>query len=282
MNFSKIRSYAKLNLTLNVIGKSSSDLHRVESLITFVKLHDLIYLRPIKLNRHRINFKGKFAKGISRKNTISKLLQILDKKNFLNNQKFEIKVVKNIPQRSGMGGGSMNAASLINYFLKKKIIKLDKKKLINITKLIGSDVILGINPKNTILSSNGKLAKLKKKFNFYVLIVKPNFDCSTKIIYSKLVNYSKAKYNKPKKSLLSTNNIINSTNELENVVIKKYPKLKNLKLFLSKLPNIIFERMTGSGSSVVAYFYSKKTADIGAKKFRKKYKNYWYITSKTI
>ena len=87
------------------------------------------------------------------------------KKNFLNNQKFEIKVVKNIPQKSGMGGGSMNAASLINYFLEKKIIKLNKKKLINITKLIGSDVILGINPKNTILSSNGKLTKLKKKLN---------------------------------------------------------------------------------------------------------------------
>ena len=100
MNFSKIRSYAKLNLALNVIGKSSSGLHRVQSLITFVKLYDLIYLRPIKLNRHRINFKGKFAKGISKKNTISKLLQILDKKNFLNNQKFEIKVIKNIPQKS--------------------------------------------------------------------------------------------------------------------------------------------------------------------------------------
>ena len=189
MNFSKIRSYAKLNLALHVIGKSSSDLHRVESLITFVKLYDLIYLRPIKLNSQSIKFKGKFSKGISIKNTISKLLQILDKKNFLNNQKFEIKVVKNIPQRSGMGGGSMNAASLINYFLEKKIIKLDKKKLINITKLIGSDVILGINPKNTILSSNGKLTKLKKKLNFYVLIVKPNFSCSTKIIYSKFKTY---------------------------------------------------------------------------------------------
>ena len=126
------------------------------------------------------------------------------------------------------------------------------------------------------------MTKLKKKLNFYVLIVKPNFSCSTKIVYSKLANYSKAKYNKPKKSLLSINSIINSTNELENVVIKKYPKLKNLKLFLSKLPNIIFERMTGSGSSVVAYFYSNKAADIGAKKFRKKYKNYLYITSKTI
>ena len=57
----------------------------------------------------------------------------------------------------------MNAASLINYFYNKKIIKLNKKRLINLAHLIGSDVILGINPKNTVLSSNGKLTKFKKK-----------------------------------------------------------------------------------------------------------------------
>jgi 4-diphosphocytidyl-2C-methyl-D-erythritol kinase len=34
----------------------------------------------------------------------------------------EIKIIKKIPQKSGMGGGSMNAASLISYFLQTKII----------------------------------------------------------------------------------------------------------------------------------------------------------------
>ena len=56
----------------------------------------------------------------------------------------------------------MNAASLINYFIKKKIFKLDKKELINLANLVGSDVILGVNIKNTVLSSNGKLTKFKK------------------------------------------------------------------------------------------------------------------------
>ena len=55
------------------------------------------------------------------------MLKILDNKKFLNNQKFEIKVIKNIPQKAGMGGGSMNAASLLNFFIEKKIIKLKKK-----------------------------------------------------------------------------------------------------------------------------------------------------------
>ena len=282
MKFAKIKSYAKVNLSLNIIGKLRSKLHKIESLVTFVNLHDLIYLRPIHLNRHKVYFEGKFSKGISNKNTVSKLLQMLDKKKLLNNQKFEIKIKKNIPQKSGMGGGSMNAASLINYFYNKKIIKLNKKRLINLANLIGSDVMLGINPKNTVLSSSGKLTKFKKKLGFYVLIVRPNFGCSTRLIYSKVKYYSQPKYNNSKQSLLSKNNIINSSNTLEKIAFKKYPKLMRLKLFLLKLSNIIFVRMTGSGSSILAYFYSKKSADIARKEFKKKFNNYWCITSKTI
>ena len=103
MRFLKIKSYAKVNLSLNIVGKLKSKKHKIESLVTFVNLYDLIYLRPIRLNRHKVYFRGKFAKGINNKNTISTLLQILDKKKLLNNQKFEIKVKKNIPQQSGMG-----------------------------------------------------------------------------------------------------------------------------------------------------------------------------------
>ena len=282
MKFTKIKSYAKVNLSLNVTGKLRSKKHKIESLVTFVNLYDLIYLRPTRLSRHKIYFSGRFGKRISNKNTVSKLLQILDKKKLLNNQKFEIKIKKNIPQQSGMGGGSMNAAYLINYFYNKKIIKLNKKRLINLANLIGSDVMLGINPKNTILSSSGKLTKFKKKLGLHVLIVKPNFGCSTKLIYSKVRYYSKAKYNNPKQLLLSKKNIINSSNALEKIAFKQYPKLIRIKLFLLKLSKVKFVRMSGSGSSILAYFYSKKAAEIARKEFRKKFNNYWCITSKTI
>ena len=282
MRFFKIKSHAKINFSLNVISKLSSKLHKIESLVSFVSLHDVVYLRLINSDNHKVEFKGKYAKGIGRKNTVIKLLQILDKKKLLNQKKFEIKIIKNIPQKSGLGGGSMNAASIINFFLKKKIINLNKKKLIKFTKLIGSDVILGIDPKNTILSSNGKLTKYNKKIGFNALIVKPSFGCSTKLIYSKIRFFSKPKYNNPKKSLLIKNNIVNSSNDLEKIAFHKYSKLKSLKLFLLKLPNIVFARMTGSGSSIVAYFQSKKATVIASRVFKRKFKNYWCIVSKTI
>ena len=282
MKFFKIKSYAKINLSLNIIKKLPSKLYQIESLVSFINLYDLIYLRSISSNNHKIYFNGQFAKGISKKNTVSKLLQILDKKKLLNNKKFEIKIIKNIPQQSGMGGGSMNAASLISFFLNKKLIKMNNKRLINLTNLIGSDVILGINRKNTVLSSNGKLTKFKKKLGYHVLIVKPDFGCSTKLIYSKVRSYSKPQYKNPKQSLLNRDSVINSSNALEKIVLQKYPKLMKPKLFLSKLPNIIFLRMTGSGSSIVAYFQTKKASVIALKLFKKKFKNYWCITSKTV
>jgi len=278
----KLKSYAKVNLSLNVVGKFKSKKHKIESIVSFLDFYDLIYLKLTSSNKHKVYFTGKFARGISRKNTISKLLHILDQKKLLNNQKFEIKINKNIPQKSGMGGGSMNAGSLINYFYNNKIIKLNKKRLINLANSIGSDVILGINPKNTILSSSGKLTKFKKKLGLHVLIAKPNFGCSTKFIYSKVRCYSKAKYNNPKQLLLSKKNIVNSSNALEKIAFREYPKLMRIKLFLLKLSKVKFVRMSGSGSSILAYFYSKKATENARKKFKKEFNNYWCITSKTI
>ena len=158
----KIKSYAKINLALNIVGKSSK-LHKIESIVSFIELHDLIYLEFINTKNHKVSFHGKFSKGIEKKNTITTLLRLLDKKKLLNNAKLKIRIIKNIPQEAGMGGGSMNAASLINFLIFKRIIKLKKNALINLTKLVGSDVILGIDPKNSILSSNGLIKKYKKK-----------------------------------------------------------------------------------------------------------------------
>ena len=179
MNTFKIKSYAKINLALNVTGKKNK-LHKIESIISFIDLHDLTYLKQINKKNHKVIFKGKYSKNINMLNTVTILLKLLDKKNFLNNKKFEIKIIKHIPQEAGLGGGSMNAASLISFFINKKILRFKKDELIKLTDKIGSDVILGIKPNNTILSSSGKLKKFVKKIKFHTLVIKPFFGCSTK------------------------------------------------------------------------------------------------------
>ena len=281
MNYFTIKSYAKINLALNVIGKKTK-LHKIESLISFIELHDLINLKKIKKNNHKVIFKGKFSKNIGKINTVTNLLKLLDERDLLNNQKFDIRVVKNIPQKAGMGGGSMNAASLLNFFIEKKIIKIKKDELKKISNEIGSDVILGVKPSSAILLSNGDIKKYKDKIKFHILVTKPNFGCSTKYIYSKVNSFSKPQFNPPKQKLFEVKYLKILDNDLEKVALNKYPELKRIKSYLCGLPNALFVRMSGSGSSIVAYFHSKKACKKAYSQYKRKFNSHWCIESKTI
>ena len=280
MNFSKIKSNAKINLALNITGKSNG-LHEIESLIAFIDLHDVILLKKIKSKKHHIIFRGKFSKNINSNNTISKLLRILEKKKILK-QKFYIKITKNIPQKAGLGGGSMNAARILKYLIEKKIIKVNRKQISEITSYIGSDVILGLNPFNSILTSKNKTKIFRNCKRLYTLIIKPSHGCSTEYIYSLVKKFDKAKFNKPTKKMFNPNFLKRMSNSLEKIAFKRYPSLKRIKEYLINLQNPIFVRMTGSGSALVSYYYSKKQCDKAQKKFIKDHKKYWCINSKTI
>ena len=281
MKITKIKSYAKINLALNITGKKKL-LHKIESIVSFIDLHDVISINECKNAKHQISFYGKFSKNISKKNTVEKLFQILDEKNLLKGKKFKVKIKKNIPQGAGLGGGSMNAANVLNYLINKKLIKISLEKIKRICILIGSDVILGINFSSCILSSNNKIIKFYGCSKYFLLLVKPNFGCSTKKIYSGVRKFTKSEFSLPKKNMFYSKYLINQRNALEQIVLKRYPKLKKIKSFLTGVNNPIFVRMTGSGSTMIAYYNSLKNCKLAKAKLRRKYKNYWCITSKTI
>ena len=280
MKFHKIKSFAKVNLTLKILNKYSNGYHKIESLISKINLADEILIKETQGSKNRISFSGKFSSNISNTNTISKLLKILNDQNYIKNKKFNIKVKKNIPQSSGMGGGSMNAASILNYLFKKRIIKTTKNNLIKIANKVGSDVILGLYESPMILQGKN-ISKINKKLNFHLLIIKPNFGCSTKMIYAKHKGFSKSLFNKSNKidrqDLLKVSN-----NDLETAAFNKYPILRRIKSYLQNLDNIYFANMTGSGSTIIGYFLTKNAAIKAQKKLKNKYKNYWCIYSKTI
>ena len=276
-----IRSYAKINLALNVI-KKISNFHKIESIVSFISLHDEILIKRIISKNHIIFFTGKFSKNIGKINTVSNLLSILDNKKLLKDKKFKIKIKKNIPVQAGLGGGSMNAASILNYLIKKKIVRINQKQIVDICKLVGSDVVLGLNSTNTIINYKDRIKRFANGKKIYTLIVKPTIGCSTKRVYSKLRKFNKPKFNKPNKQMFNLNFLKKMTNSLEPIVFSMHRKLKNIKFFLERSTCAEFVRMTGSGSALVAYFYSKEKCDNAKRHFNKKYKNYWCISSKTI
>ena len=283
----KIKCFCKINLFLRVIKKLNTNYHSIKSLITFCNLYDVITISKKKGVNDTIKFSGKFKKGISkRKNTITKTLLFLRKKNYLKNQFFNISVNKNIPHGSGLGGGSSNAANLINFLSKKKIIKISKNKKIYIARKIGFDVPITLEKKNTLLTGkNEEVLRLNKSFRFNLLIVCPNFACSTKKIYekNKKITLNKAWSNK---NLETSKGLINllarEKNDLEETATRLYPKISELIKIIKTQKGCYFSRISGSGSSCIGIFSSMK-ATISAKiRLKTKFPKYWCVVSKTI
>ena len=279
MSYIKIKSHAKINLALNIVGKTKT-LHKIESIVSFLDSHDEIRIKKINQKNNKIKFFGKFSKGIKSKNTVSELLKNIEKKKLFKD-KFQITIKKNIPSEAGLGGGSMNAASILNFFIKEKLLK-GKQEILRIANSIGSDVVLGLYKKNLVLNSNNEIKVIPTKKKFNTLLVKPSFGCSTKRIYSKVKKFYKPEFNTKINILMRSDFLREKKNDLEPIAIESYPKLKILKDFLDKLPNTEFVRMTGSGSTIIAYFNSLEKCKEASKKVSKQFRNYWCKTSKTI
>ena len=283
----KIKSYCKINLSLKVLKKLNSGYHNIISLITFCDLHDVISISRIRNLKDEISFSGKFKKGINKKsNTITKVLNLLRSIKLLENQAFKINVRKNIPHGSGLGGGSSNAADLLNYFNSKMKLKLSKNKIKKLAGQIGFDVLVNLKKSNTFLTGKkGEILRLNQKFKLNLLIVYPNLICSTKKIYerNRKINLSKAQsifYIKNNKKLI--NLLKNENNDLEKTVIKIYPKVKKIIDCIKSQKGCYFSRITGSGSACIGIFSNMKNAIYAQKLIKLKYPKYWCAVSKTI
>ena len=283
----KIKSYCKINLSLKVLKKLNSGYHNIISLITFCDLHDVISISRIRELKDEISFSGKFKKGINKKsNTITKVLNLLRSNKLLKNQAFKINVQKNIPHGSGLGGGSSNAANLLNYFNLKMKLKLSKNKIRKLADQIGFDVSINLEKRNAFLTGKrGKILRLNQKFKLNLLIVYPNLICSTKKIYerNRKINLSKPQsffYIKDNKKLI--NFLKNENNDLEKTVIKIYPKIKKIIDYIKSQKGCHFSRITGSGSACIGIFSNMRHAIYVQKLIKLKYPKYWCAVSKTI
>ena len=283
----QIKSYCKINLSLKVVKRLNNGYHNITSLITFCNEHDLISISKIYNRKDKISFSGKFKKGINKKyNTATQVLNLLRKNKILKNQRFKINIKKNIPHGSGLGGGSSNAADLLNYFNSKMKLKLTKYKLRKLASQIGFDVPINLERKNTFLTgAKDKMLRINKKFKLNLLIVYPNLICSTKKIYEKNKTISSFK----KQNLLYINNnkklinhLKNEENDLEKTVVKIYPKVKKIIDYIKSQKGCYLSRITGSGSACIGIFSNMKNAIYAQKLVKLKYPKYWSIVSKTI
>jgi 4-diphosphocytidyl-2-C-methyl-D-erythritol kinase len=275
-----LKSFAKINLSLNINKKLKNGLHDLQSYYCLINLHDTIHIRKNFKNNDKITFEGPYSKLVKNSNnSIKRILNELRKNNLISNF-YTVKIIKKIPVYAGLGGGSSNAASILNFFNKK----INKKILNNIIFKVGSDLRLFFY-KQGYLKNINTVVKYKNKHKFYFLVIFPNVKCSSKEIYSYVKKRSKKKnfshkYLKTKKNFIHY--ILNAKNDLQSIVEKKYPLISKLLIEINNENGCILSRMTGSGSACFGLFTDKKCSKVALKSLKKKYPKFWFSIAKTI
>lgn len=278
----KLFSYAKINLFLDVIGKREDGYHNIKSVMQTISLKDEIIIKNtnqdiiIKCNNNKI--------PLDSSNTAYKAVLLIK-------QKYKIKkgalvqIDKNIPTESGMAGGSSNAAVVIKGINELWNLKMTKDEMLEIGIKIGADVPFCLTGGTALVEGIGKKITKLKPFKWEnILIVKPEFNMSTALVYNKMKEeyFNKYKNNK----IIEYINIgnykkaaLNLANTLENVVEKIHPEIKEIekKMIELKARSSI---MTGSGSVVFGLFDSKKELINAEEILSKKYSNIY--KAKTI
>ena len=277
-----LKSYSKINLSLSINKKLKNGLHEIQSYFCLINLSDKIKISKNNQKNDKIIFKGPFAKNINKSdNSIANLLQLLRRSKFISNY-YSVNVVKNIPVFSGLGGGTSNAAFILKFLLKKD--KIIKKILKKVEKLIGSDLRLFFY-KQGFLENLKTIKVINKKQKLFFLLSRPNINCSTREIYSKIKKYTKKnkfyfhKINTKKKFI---SHLLVQKNELQPIVEKKYPIIKRIIIDIRAEKGCYFSRMSGSGSVCYGLFNSESNAKKALTKIKTKYPKFWFSIAKTV
>ncbi len=278
-----LKSFSKINLSLSVNKKSKMNgLYEIQSYFCLINLFDQIKIKKIKGKKDVVQFKGKFAKNVKKKNnSIIDTLQFLRKRKLISNF-YSVLIKKKIPVFSGMGGGTSNAVCILKYLAKKKI----NENILNILeKKIGSDLRLFFY-KQGFVKNLKTIKSLPSKYKLNFLLVYPNIQCSTRYVYSKVNSHllqSKNKFSKINDKRRFIDFIKKKQNNtLQLIVENQHPTIKKLTKEIEQKKGCYFSRMSGSGSVCYGVFESEKTAKAALKVIKLKHPKYWSHVAKTI
>jgi len=269
----KLLSPAKLNLYLNILGKYKDGFHRIESIIEKISLFDVVSIRVRKDSQIKVDCSERSIQG--EKNLCFKAIELL-KKEFRIPFGFEVKIKKNIPLGTGLGGAASDAASVIegiNFLLD---LGLKEKKLFSLGKKIGSDVNFFLShSKFALCWGRGERITPFKAKKLKHLIIWPKISLSTKRVYQNFQLHLTKYFDNVKILIyalrkgdiyLIKKNIFNA---LEKSAFSLCRELKDIKKYLVKKG--IWVKMTGSGSAL--YTILERSSSLGYKGiFSKKWK----------
>ncbi len=270
-------SASKINLGLKVLQKRPDGFHDIETIFYPTELHDdiSIDIKPNGQNHNSLFIHcNKQYVPQNKDNICYKAIEAFFRKFHITDCfDIDIKINKRIPVGGGLGGGSSNAAAVIEFVIKYFKIDVDanKNEILETALSIGSDVPFFLYLKPCFASKRGEDIKVLSDFkiNGKILIVNPNLHISTKWAFESL----HLQPDKIRSSELSTVEKFSPDifplleNDFEKIVFEKYHILKEIKDKLYQ-SGAIFASMSGTGATMYGIFNNETDIQMLFKKFR--------------
>lgn len=264
----RIRSFSKINLGLEVVGKREDSYHEIRTLFQTINFFDVLEFRPA--DHSKIFLRGN-DKTISWKedNLIFRAALLLQEQ-YNVSQGIEIYATKNVPPGKGLGGGSSNAAMTLYALNKIWELRLEKEALMELGKRLGADVPFFLEGGLCLGSERGdSILPLPDLDSLPCLLGLPSFSIRTANIYSNL-RLSLTSKNKDSKIIrfLNKRELDLLENRLEETIFCFYPQLKSVKSLIRSQGSEL-TLVTGTGSAVFGLFREKEKAEIALKRVKK-------------
>ncbi|MCE9676908.1 4-(cytidine 5'-diphospho)-2-C-methyl-D-erythritol kinase [Paraclostridium bifermentans] len=284
MNSIDLKSRAKVNLSIDVLGKREDGYHLVEMIMQTIDLYDKLKITEIEENSILIK-SNSLDIPLNEDNIMYKAVNLL--KNQFNIEKgIEISIEKNIPVAAGMAGGSSNAAAVLVGLNKLWNLGLSESELKDIGLKLGADVPFCITGGSALAEGIGEeltnIKGLPEDLN--ILVCKPNIFVSTKEVYQSL-NMDKVKRRPKNKELIDALQkedvkfiSENMVNVLEEVTSLKYSEIGQIEDIMIK-NKALGSMMSGSGPTVFGLFDNKDCAIKAKEDLQAKYNQVYLVKS---
>lgn len=250
-------AYAKLNLTLDVLGKRSDGYHDLQSVMQTISIRDDIEIdigtgKPWELECDK--------EGIptDASNLAWKAAEVFFNTTGLDPDGIKIKITKRIPSGAGMGGGSADAAAVLRALNKHYGAPFSILALAELGASVGSDVPFCTVCGTAMVEGRGeRLRKLPDIPDCVFVVCKPEFSVSTPELYKKIdsVTIAKRPDNQAMESALLAGDLgrvaENLCNVFDPVVTEEHLELNYIKSIFNSYGSV-GQQMTGSGSAVFA------------------------------
>ena len=250
-------AFAKLNLTLDVLGKRDDGYHDLQSVMQTISIRDDVEIdigtgKPWKL------LCSDESIPTDETNLAWKAAKVYCDAMKKDPNGIEIRITKRIPSGAGMGGGSADAAAVLRALNRHYGNPLSIFALAELGAQVGSDVPFCVLCGTAMVEGRGeRLRKLPDMPDCIFVVVKPEFSVSTPELYKKIdeVAIAKRPDNQAMESALLAGDLLkvshNLCNVFDPVVTDEHLELNYIKSLFHQYGAVGYQ-MTGSGSAVFA------------------------------